>query len=494
MSTLVNVKYAILRGLAAVVVFTCMTVPTAVAQDWLGYHTSNYAGVHAVQFNPAFIAGNNYSLDVSLVAGHVNVTNNYLNVDAITLTDYSLFGVSDFKDRFITENRSNAPKSAFTNLNLQAPAVMVRITPSDAIAFAPRVRAFMNADNVDATLAKMIFEELEYPPYWNNQVYGDYLSVNANLWIEYGFSYARILYSDNTSVLKGGITAKLLQGLGAGYYTMRDYSYNFYNADTMGIFRSEVHYGHSVNLNDMNIRYNFEALPSVGFDIGFIYEYCPKNITRNGLYKKKKYIQKTGILAEDETRYSWRIGVSINDLGTMRYRKSSTSRDFYADVDTLPLALFQNINSVASLDQAINTNFVALPSDSVFYMDLPTHLTVFGDVRFEKNFGANATVQVAFNAGRSDDNKNHYITQFTLTPRWEIKWFGAYLPISFNSMGLFNFGFSVRLGPLVVGTGDLLGALTMKRKYSSVDLHFGLRLIIPTKKGKKNAPVCPAYR
>src|SRR5262249_47215984 len=156
----------------------------------------------------------------SLVAGHVNVTNNYLNVDAITLTDYGLFGTSDFKDRFVTENRGNNPKSAFANLNIQAPAVMVRITPSDAIAFAPRVRMFTNVDNIDATMAKMIYEELDYPPYWNNTVYGDYLSANANLWIEYGFSYARILFSDNNHVLKGGITAKLLQGLGAGYFNM----------------------------------------------------------------------------------------------------------------------------------------------------------------------------------------------------------------------------------------------------------------------------------
>jgi hypothetical protein len=47
-------------------------------QQWMGYHTSNYAGIHGVHFNPASLAGSNYKLDVNLVAANVHVANNFL--------------------------------------------------------------------------------------------------------------------------------------------------------------------------------------------------------------------------------------------------------------------------------------------------------------------------------------------------------------------------------------------------------------------------------
>jgi hypothetical protein len=97
-----------------------------------------------------------------------------------------------------------------------------------------------------------------------------------------------------------------------------------------------------------------------------------------------------------------------------------------------------------------------------------------------------------FNHGIFDHHKNHYIYQLAVTPRWESKWFGVYLPLSFNEYLLYNLGISFRLGPLVIGTGDILGTL-MKREYASLDIHMGLRLIFPKKNKKVNQSKCPAF-
>ncbi|MEJ7914381.1 MAG: hypothetical protein WKF70_14585, partial [Chitinophagaceae bacterium] len=64
-------------------------------------------------------------------------------------------------------------------------------------------------------------------------------------------------------------------------------------------------------------------------------------------------------------------------------------------------------------------------------------------------------------------------SSFTLTPRYEGKAFGVYLPINHNSLTQFNAGLSLRAGPLFLGSGSILSAVLGDSKQA--DFHIGLR-------------------
>ena len=80
---------------------------------------------------------------------------------------------------------------------------------------------------------------------------------------------------------------------------------------------------------------------------------------------------------------------------------------------------------------------------------------------------------------------NNRLNLVTLTPRYESRFLGAYLPISYSSLGNTAFGFGLRLGPLIVGSGTIISNLTSK-KAQAANVYVGLKIPIYHKKKKKS--------
>src|SRR5262245_42592404 len=57
-----------------------LSIQSLKAQEWAGYVLSNYAGVHAVLFNPAEIADNRLALDINLAGASVSFDNSYIGL------------------------------------------------------------------------------------------------------------------------------------------------------------------------------------------------------------------------------------------------------------------------------------------------------------------------------------------------------------------------------------------------------------------------------
>lgn len=473
-------KISLLLGLLPALVYS---------QEWLGYQTSNYAGINAVQYNPALITQTNYGkLDISIIAANVHVENNYLFLNSNSITSpATAFADPDFQLRYIRENLGLGDKSAIVHANVQSPAFLYQFTKRDAIGFCVRPRVFVNVDGLDRNLTKLIYEGLDYPLNWDREVFNEFMSISTSAWMEYDFSYARTWFQNDRYKLKGGITFKLLQGLAAAGVGFRNYRYNFYNSDTLGMFNTNVQYGMNDHLYNQEFAFDFNA-PGFAFDIGLVLEYTPNKVTKYGLYRKpQRRLKWPGIFAPDETRYKYKLGISANDLGAIFYQRTPQTRDFFVNVDSLPLNVFNGVNSISSFNTSLQSVVVMNGTDANMTMVMPAHINMFADVRFNHNIGLHSQLTLAFNNGKSTAFKNHFLYQLTITPRWEIKWFGVYMPIWVSQyLNAPNLGLSVRLGPLVVGTGDILGHL-IKREYADINVHMALRLIIPHKpKGSAN--------
>ena len=104
---------------------------------------------------------------------------------------------------------------------------------------------------------------------------------------------------------------------------------------------------------------------------------------------------------------------------------------------------------------------------------LPTALHLDMDYNLSKGYYLNLSSMVALRPGSKAWSYGYY-PSIAATPRYESRWFSAFLPLSYNFVSKMNIGAAARVGPLFVGTGSLVKALFTKSKQA--DFYFGLHL------------------
>jgi outer membrane protein OmpA-like peptidoglycan-associated protein len=428
---------------------------TISAQEFLPFLNSNYAGVNGAILQPASIADSRYKVDICLMGMGMSFYNNYASMDRFVL--YNSGKVKgNFKDRYIKFNDNSDMKSIYLNADIPTMSFMIRLSDKDAIAITPRTRFGINADNITPALAKQIYEELKDSINWHIVLDNANFSLQQNAWFELGVTYARVLIDNQKHFLKAGTTVKFLQGIGSGYLFARDLSYRFQNDSILDLFKTHINYGLSDNIIDAdnNFGYKFVTDLSLGFDLGFVYEYRPH-------YEKYKYEMdgKTGLWRNDQEKYLLKVGVSLLDVGRMRYKKAGFSQDFTADINNWNLNNMK-VNSIQEFNDTLRKYFnFNTSADEHFFMNLPTAFSAQIDLNLSHGFFVNFTPYIALNKGPKDHEKIHALTSYTLTPRFDGRWFGFFVPMQVNSFKQFNAGMGIHLGGLWIGSNDLISLM-----------------------------------
>ncbi|MCW3077720.1 MAG: OmpA/MotB domain protein [Bacteroidetes bacterium] len=480
--------------------FTLFLIGTSAvmtAQDFMGLQTSNYSGVMGVYSNPANIADNRAKIDVALAGVNLNVDNNYAGVKRSALQP-GLFGAfkpasytggswdstrkgsaSYWKNNFTTVE-NNQTKSIYSSARIVLPSFMVNLDAKNSIAFTWSVRNYVNVDGISPQLAKLAYEEFQYPSLWVTQLNNKKLSIQQMAWAEYGFTYARVLKDDGPNFFKAGATVKLLQGLSAAYVYVDNLNYSLDTTNVFNFFQSNVAYGHSSNFdfnnfNDPSKVYKFQSFPGVGFDLGGVYEWRPD-------YKNYKYDMdgEKGLLRKDQNKYKLKASLAVLDIGGIRYKKGALSNDFTANINKWNVSKLQ-FNSVNGFDSTMTAVFGNNSSDKTFKMALPTAINAQIDYHIWKPFYINLMGNVS-NLLQSRQSKVHDFTVISLAPRFDHKWFGVTIPFTYNTLAAKRgdnvlMGTMLRAGPFIVGTNDLSGLLT--GDIYGANLYFLLKLPIP---------------
>lgn len=460
------------------------------SQNIPGYNVSNYAGISGIDLQPASIADNRYKFDAVLIGGGFSIANNAIRVrrDGITKGRLWRDTINDIKNLYITEVGGDNRKSAAISGYLQAASFMYSFNPNFTLAFTFQVRSQTNLDNVNPELASLIYNEFNIPDLWRIKLQNDRFSVTSMTWAEYGIGFGQVVYNQRDHFWKVGGRVKLLQGIGAAYMYARNLTYSWDTQDTLSLFQSEFGYGHSDNfeLNDNGFKLNnYVTKPSLGLDIGVVYEYRPPSRHPFGLDEQPRPRRR------DENKYKYRVGVSLIDVGRLRFRKGNLSNDFKADVRYWDIKNVDLSNApIQSFDDTIRRRFEVNDADPYFNVPLPTALSFQLDYNIYKDFYVNMTTYISPRF-LSMETKVHGLDYGSVAPRWDHKWFGVFLPFSVNSYGRFNTGLTLRAGPLVIGSADVT-SLLLRKNVQSADIHAALKIPIPySKPGGKIKDECP---
>jgi hypothetical protein len=441
-----------------VFVFLALGTLRTQAQEFPGYSTGNYTGVNGVFSNPANIADSKYRWDVNLFSFSMLVGNNNAS---FSLKDIgSTFNGDSLRNKLT--GKGAALTSGMLNMDIHGPSFMFNLGKKNAVAFTSRARVMVNIKNIDGHLADQFMntDASTTLPYTFSTASDNVINVNA--WTEFGASFARVLMEDGPNYFKGGITLKYLAGFANGYLRLNNVNGTLAQ-DFTGTYLSQttgqVGLGFGGTRIDDIKSGKAGSFNSSGFgaDIGFVYELKPT-----------------------PHQYKLKIGVALLDIGSISYKRdTSRSGSYTASITGGEKAYVDDFGKVDDYKQYFEAHpqfFTPAPTNgkTSYSASLPTTLQLEVDYHLLKKFYLNMSGQ--FSLATTTDAKPYnssYYSGWSLTPRYEGRRFGFYLPVSYNGLTHFNAGYCIRFGPVFAGSGSALTALFNNSK--QFDTFFGVR-------------------
>jgi hypothetical protein len=502
------------RNSAIILVLMIAPVHFISAQDFLPALNDNYMGINQVTLQPASIVDSRFKVDVNVFGLSSEIYNNMVSFNGLgLLRPNDMVNDEDWWDDNVTLVGPNGKsKSGYVTADLLGPSVLVTINAKHAVGFTSRIRQVMSIDDIDESMVMPIYDEFNEDNYYNKWYHAENIRSAQNIFADYGLSYATEAYNSGAHYIKTGVTVKLLQGLGGAYIKAEDL---YYYVDKDGVDDAvsiswnspHVEYGASDNwdwqdddngIGSTGLRYTFIANPTVGIDVGAVYEFRPK-------YKDYLYNMdgETDLVRHDLNKYLVKVGVSVLDIGRLRYKKAYGSRDFVMDQTPGAESLYENqINDYPANTHWMNMeelNFRFPPyvdfSDTVnnriaanagwsayaedkdyFNITLPTAVSLQADVNVVQGFYVNLTTYTALHTGENTTGNAHYVSNYSITPRYEHKWFSVMMPMTYGSVQKFNMGIGLRAAFIYMGINNIISGLVSDPYGSS--FYFGAKVPI----------------
>ena len=484
-------KYLVVKGFSVLFVFLLMHELLS-AQIFTPYSTWNHAGINGVYLQPASIADTRLKFDMVLFGFDVTAVNNMYGLKNGFVTGGNW---EDDFDKYKKPLYGNKNYRAFIGVDIQALNFMVTLSPKSALGFTARSRTMINIDGVNSDVFDMFDDDLD------NFVGRSYsvsdLSFRVNSWAETGITYAREIIDLDNHYFKAGLTFKVLQPITSSYLYIENGSYQIgdprkpvdqQTTDDIWVKANGVMAVPS-NFND------FDAFSDVdnyfddfdfgnmgfGFDFGVVYEYRPRyaDFVQRGGGKSKWY-------RYEPSKYLFRIGISILDVGSMKYHSDWTQE---ISMRTTGLDV---INGGVVLPEDMIDDFSTLRSalglkqqPTTYSMALPTAISVQTDWRINRIFYLGMNPYFALRQKKGNKVGTHYLTSINVAPRMEMAGLGVSVPMTYNQLKSFNIGLGLQLGPLWFGSNNLFNMLASDN-LREVNVCMGLKFsLYHRNKGKK---------
>ena len=433
---------------------------TASSQSFVGYGYDNYSGVNGVLLNPAVMADSRYKVNVNLFAISGLAGNNAYEIDRSRLFGFHFSNMPEKHGYYKSTNTDY--KYFYSNMDILGPSATISLTKKDALGLITRLRSMSNIYNLGDSLFRLIGDG--NASYYNVNMMNRSLQMKSNAFAEAGVSYSRVIFKGEHDEMKLGITGKYLIGLGYGSLTSGPIAIDVDPNNNILNLQADVTAQYSGNLDNasngmhLNNIFGKQAGHGWGLDIGFVYE----------------------MKGEDPSTAKLRLGVSVTDIGTIKYNNSANSQEYTVTANGASAQQFgiQNGETISSYFNRLKTaglvtTKAVAPAATV---NLPTALHLNVDYEIYKRLFINGDILFNMVATTSPTSPN-YVTTATVTPRLEKKWVSIYSPVSYNVNGQLNWGAGVRFGPVFIGSGTVLSSL-LKQRLQTADAHIGLTIPI----------------
>ncbi|WP_317043087.1 DUF5723 family protein [Chitinophaga jiangningensis] len=341
---------------------------------------------------------------------------------------------------------------ALVNAQVYLPSFMFKVKHF-TFAFTSRARVMANIADLNGKLADKVSSDFSDDPELPYTITSnDKMRVSMNGWVEYNLSTAREIIHLGPHYVKGGVTIKYMTGVGNGSLQI-DNLHGTLIEDEGAQDVALTNATGKIGTNFAGISFtDFEAGDltrfvghGVGFELGAVYEYRPG----------------------DSKDYKLRVGVSLSDIGRIKYERDvQRSGTFNINIPANQNFYLSSLDGVSIDDYktALNKYPQYFTPDgnnesTTYSVSLPGRLQLDADYHIKQHFFVNANGQFSLATLKKKAFNSQYFGGLTVTPRYDGRIFGFFLPLSYNTLTKFNAGASFRVGPLFLGSGSVLTAL-----------------------------------
>lgn len=421
---------------------------------------SPYAGGLGVANNPASILSAPYPWDVTIFSLQEKNSSN-----AVTLHNLSLLHFTDtvaykWKDGYMK-------RFIAFDYNIHLLNARINIGKMQAIAFGANLRGYGSARSGPVNYSDTLKDMNQF---FSLNPFTTYdAKMTSSSWLELFFTYSRTIIDDNVRRLNAGITLKGMRGVSGLFAQLAGGGIDRAVSGNQTIYflkAGSARYGYSGNYdrwkNNNSTMQNLKDLfgasrPSAAVDFGLEY------------WIKRQAVIPNAERAEAWYDYEWKIGVSLLDVGQNNYRygtQSRTASSPRSDVSDSALNVkFGNPKNLAEFNDSLATivnNIAAL--NGQFRIWNPMRLVINVDRPLRDNFSINANLTL--NMPWTSTAKRLVVKDmslFVLTPRWETKKWGLYMPLQVTTDGKFWVGGAAKAGPVLFGIHNMLTVISKSR-------------------------------
>ena len=418
----------------------------AFAQDhFSGISTSNRVGILNGVLNPAEFSNLSKKFEINFFGISFDVSNNKIGFKDLTsganLTTLIFKGTEPVNMRF--DGAIIGPSFAMkwmkwgfgitTKANVKFDVVNVDTAIGNAIT---------NSGSIQALVPVFLNQS-------GNQ------RLNGTSYGEVGFSAARTLFDNDKHNFSAGITFKFLfpgsysnVGLSnlkgtitkdaTGAYLTTDQAANLniaYSGNLADNFRNFNDYTKSV----------FGVLNGAATDIGAAYQW-----------------------KDGKTNYKIKAGFAIRNIGSMTFKNNNNYNTNYTlniqptlqNPKGLDLSLFSNVNNLSDVEQILlNKGYLTKnPEKKEFKVNMPALMALYADFKIVPKFYVTGYLQQKL---KKDDDDDQVTVRniFSVTPRVNLGFFEAYIPVSTDDVSGTNVGLGFRLAGFYLGSNSIITSL-----------------------------------
>jgi Family of unknown function (DUF5723) len=455
---------------ATLLIFIQVACFSGIAQSYIGYHSSAYAGVYGIITSPADILNHRVRGDLNLVGISTGIGNNTIKFNYKKRNDDN--GGVTFPEPIKKNGKLNF------NTDVLGPSVLIRLSDKNAIAITTRARLFTNIHDISTGILNSELPDTIRSQFLGTTLLNSNMSVNMHGWKEVALTYSRQIANTDFGVWKAGVSVKYLGGIAAVSLSTSKFSFihdsivdpiDNKKKDALINAQGSIILGYTKNIDSLSGN-DFTSFKNkgLGLDVGVSYEFRDEMQVYETQYSDRT------------ANYIWKVGASITDIGFIRYSRQQTKgivTNFNGNTYTIDqLSLPSDSTDVYQIANYYKNLFNANTTPPEFTMQLPTTLHLTYDRNFNKWLGVQGQLNMPLVFSKLSRYTGSYnpVAVF-VTPRAEIPLGGLYLPVSYNSVSGFQAGAALRLGPLVIGSSSIINSRVLG-KTKTADVYFILRV------------------
>ncbi|RZJ65879.1 MAG: hypothetical protein EOO50_12065 [Flavobacterium sp.] len=424
-------------------------------------NTSQRTGMIHAGINPAEFANFDSKYEIQVLAVSANANNNKIGFN-------DLFGSENFEDLIF--RGTDAVNLRFDG-EILGPGFAYKV---EKWTFALTSRAYAKLDLVDvdvkigdavstATLNALINGSTTIDNNFNQR-------VNGTTWGEIGLSAANNFYDDGTHKFSAGATFKLL--FPASYANMGADRFSGTINNNLG----------QVTLTDAQANLNIAYSGNLGEDFTKFGDYTSSLFGRLGGVAADLGVNYRWVDESDPRKYKINAGLSVRNLGAMKFKSANNSSTNYVlsvqGGQALDLNQFQNVDSLEEIeDLLLASGYLDRTENSQtdFKVKLPAVFSAYADVKIVPKFFASIYMQQKLN----DDEANDQITYqnvISITPRFALENFEVWSSWASNEISGISGGIGVRAYGFYIGSGSIITNLASDNKQADAYIGYGFQL------------------